>query len=334
MPKLDYGTKDGYGLSYSRLQTLHSCPRKFQIENIFGLGVRTSNVNFAYGHAVAAGIQELVADPTNLAKAVVATAAAWDIDMDEESSRAKKKSLWYAIRGVTKFYDMVSNPKTSMLRGYEVAMFPDKDGVLKPAIELTFAIECHDGYVYEGHIDLVLYDPVKDMYIILELKTTGFNNLHEAIYKNSDQALSYSLVLDSIAKAAGASSSFNVFYLVYKSGAMEYEPFLFPKNRTQRAKFINSLILDIEVLELYRSTGIYPQRGESCYAFFSPCDYFANCGMSDSTLNRASVIAEGIETDTEEKFATIKEFDFTFHLDTIKQDQMDEINKNMIAAGG
>lgn len=328
MAKLAYGQKDGKGLSYSRLLTAHSCPRKFQIENIFNAANDKTNVHFAFGHAVAAGVQQLVAEPGNLNKAVVACFAAWDIAI-HESLDSKKKSLVYAVQAVKQFHVLVSNPATSLLRKYEIAVFPDHTGTLIPAIELTFCIKCHDGYTYEGHIDLVLKERGTNKYLVLELKTTSFTNIHEAMYKNSAQALGYSIVLDSISNVLGATNSYYVLYLIYKAGALEYETMLFPKNRVQRAKFINSLILDIEVLELYRLTGIYPTRGESCYEFFSPCDYFGLCDYDDEALTRVL----GVGTDTHvETFDTIQQFNFTFELDDIKQHQLTAIQQDMITA--
>lgn len=317
MTKLAYGRTGGKGLSYSRLLTAHLCPRKFQLENIFGLGMRTESVTFSYGHAVAAGVQSLVVHPDNLNLALVSTLAAWGVGIHEEEL-SDKKSLWYAIKMVQKFHSLISHPATNFLRNYEVAYFPDNTGRLIPAVELTFCIECHSDYVYEGHIDLVLKEREANKYLVLELKTTKFVNINEASYKNSAQALGYSLALDSIARDMDAEGSYAVMYLVAKSTAQEYEPFVFNKTRAQRAQFINELLLDIEILEMYREVNIYPTRGESCFNFFRPCEYFNKCHLSDNVL-----MALKQETDT--PFAELPRYNFVYQLDEIMKHQLQVI---------
>lgn len=327
MPKLDYGTSGGKGTSYSRLLTAHLCPRKFQLENIFNLGSKANKPDFAFGHAVAAGVQSLVDDPTNINRALVATMAGWDLPIYEELLKSKK-SLWYAVRAVEKFYAMVKNPKTSILRKYEIAVFKDKTGNDIPAIEITFNIKCHDGYNYEGHIDLILKERGVDNYLILELKTTKFNNLSPAMFQNSSQALGYSVVLDSIVQEIGAKNSYYVMYLVYKSTQIEYETMLFPKNRVKRAHFINGLILDIEKLRMYKENNLYPQHGENCFNFFEDCAFLDTCGLSDETLQKMSP-KHGEEGST---FAKLKHYDFEYDLDDIRAHQLQAIAEGTIAS--
>lgn len=335
MALLDYGKGDGYGLSYSRLQTLNACPRKFQLENIFGLAVRRSNTTFAYGHAVAAGVQSLI-EHGDLNRALASVMVAWDVGMYEEEVKSKK-SLWYAVRATQKFYDLIKDPATSIIKDYEIATFEvtDSEGntTVKPAVELTFNIICDDGYEYEGHVDLILKEKAAEKFLILELKTTSFSNLDESMFGKSAQAIGYSIVLDSIAQSVGGSSSYSVLYLVYKSGKMEYEPMVFNKSPIERAKWINTLILDIELIKMYRETNTFPARGQSCYNFFRRCEYYDQCGMSDESLDRRDKVALDAVVEEEKVFAELEEHDFTYHLDDIIATQAAVIEANQIAVG-
>jgi hypothetical protein len=326
MPQLGYGSSEpGKGLSYSRLLTAHSCPRKFQLENIFGLrSSQTENIHFAYGHAVAAGIQSLVRDPTNIELAVVICAAHWNIGLFAEIA-LKKKSFWHAVEAVRNFHRIINNPATNILQHYEIAVF-DIDGVARPAIELTFQIEMFEGYVYEGHIDIVLKEKGTNKFVILELKTSSFSEIHPAVYQNSMQALGYSIVLDAIARQLGDSlSSYFVFYLIYKSGKMDFESHIFPKAKTQRIKFINNLLMDIEKLEMYRNAGFYPMHGENCYEFFDPCAFFGKCEYSDDSL-------KALKDPEARAFAQLESFDFVFSLDEIRKNQLEETSRVFIPA--
>lgn len=342
MPKLKYGNTGGKGLSYSRTSLLHLCPRKFQLKEIFGLEIagaeQAENINFSFGHALAAGVQHLVAYPGQLERAVVAAVSAWDgsLFMEDEKS---KKSIWFAIRGIQNF--AANQAANAFFRDYEIAWFKDRNGELKPAIELTFKIECYDGYTYEGHIDLVLKHKKTGQFLIIELKTTKFTNLHEAMYKNSSQALGYSVVLDAIAREEGTTSSYHVLYFVYKTTKIEFQEMVFPKSKLQRANFINSLILDIEQAQMYENYGIYPQRGENCFNFFNPCEYFNSCGFSDTSLKElvATQQATGDNQSSAGVYGVLEEeeFDFIFSLDNIREQQLAEIEagkKELVASGG
>lgn len=330
MALLDYGKRDGYGLSYSRLLTLNLCPRKFQLENIFGLAVRESNTTFAFGHAVGAGVQALV-EHGDLNRALLSVMTAWDVGMYDEEHKSKK-SLWYAVRATQRFYDLISDPASDILRDYEIATFV-VGGERKSAIELTFNIICDDGYEYEGHVDLILKEKKANKYLILELKTTGFSNIDEAMFGKSAQAIGYSIVLDSIAADVGGSSSYSVLYLVYKSGKMEYEPLVFNKTPIERAKWVNNLILDIEQIKMYRDYGVFPARGQACYNYFRRCEYYDTCGMSDDNLTRMSPQLEADSNNQDgEVFAELLEHDFTYHLDEIIQRQSAVIQESQIPA--
>lgn len=326
MPALKYGTTGGKGLSYSRSQLLHLCPRKFQLIEIFGLVSHEENVDFDFGHMVGAGVQHLVAHPGDVKRAIAVGLSAWDGNLFAESEKpAAKKSAWYGIRAIQKFAEL--QKEKTFFKDYEIAYFRDAYGKLKPAIEVTFQIKCYDGYTYEGHIDLVLRNKKNGQYIILELKTTTFTNLDEAMYKNSAQSLGYSVILDSIVKSdpnLQATSAYHVFYLIYKSGKMEYEDMIFPKSKLQRAHFINSLVMDIEQAEMYREYGNYPMRGQSCYNFFRQCEFFNKCTYSDETL-KASAANQRAQEDRYGKIAH-DEFDFVFDLNEIKAHQLEEIS--------
>lgn len=281
-----------YALSYSTLGTLHSCPRKFELDKLTAKEEaegHEDNLDFLFGHCVAMGIQCILAgEELELAK--FHAMLAWNGDILQEATQAKKKNKTFpfAMYAIDQFWLL----KDAFFDGWEVAMFNGKQ-----AIELSFSITHINGYTYYGHVDVVLFNRELNMYRVLELKTTSFTNVHESIYKNSNQALGYSVVLDKIAEAAGtgAANSFDVFYLVYKAGAREFEPMPFPKSRSQRAIWLQDLVLDTEVIELYKKVGTFPMRGESCFNFFRPCEYFELCGLGNEAFHHPHLDSIKIE---------------------------------------
>jgi len=91
-----------------------------------------------------------------------------------------------------------------------------------------------------GHYSLY---PKERRYRVLEIKTSGATTIHEAMYKNSDQATGYSVMLDSIAADKEETTTFEVFYLVFASTLDTLENFFeFTKSRSGRAGWINTII--------------------------------------------------------------------------------------------
>lgn len=263
-------------LSYSSLLTLHSCPRKYQL---YKLGSTTGeqqedkpgSITFAYGHLVGTGIQELLEGKT-LNQTILNAFANWSCDIFDENPK-QNKSFWSGIHALRQFSHMRAN---GYLDGYELVYY---DG--KPACELSFAIELPDGFVYRGFVDAVLQHESTGEIIVLECKTTGLANVNPATYKNSAQAIGYSIVLDAMFPTL---SSYKVLYLIYLSKQEEFIQLPFDKSYYQRALWIQELLLDIEMIKLYESQSIFPMHGESCYSFFRECEYYQVCTLSTKHL--------------------------------------------------
>jgi hypothetical protein len=116
--------------------------------------------------------------------------------------------------------------------------------------------------------------------MVLELKTTGFNSISDAQYKNSAQALGYSLIVDILAGILNAdASNYQVLYCVYKAGIAEWETIPFVKSRYQRAAWLFDLKVDCGILGMYRNLNHFPIHGENCYNFFRPCEFFGICDI-------------------------------------------------------
>jgi hypothetical protein len=263
-------------LSYSSRLTLHSCPRKYQL---YKLGHSPAaeediaqSVTFAYGHAVGAGIQEWITSHSEI-RTILAVILAWDAPFLADDLK-RGKSIWTAIAAVQRFISMCQN---GFMRDWNLVTWQGK-----PATELSFIVTMPNGYTYKGYVDAVLQNEETDEVLVLELKTTSSNWVSPATYKNSAQAIGYSIILDSLFPAL---SSYEVLYLVYKTKAAEYEAMQFPKSYLQRALWIQELLLDTQMIDLYESTGVYPMHGEACLAFNRECEYFQTCTLSTDTLH-------------------------------------------------
>lgn len=264
-------------ISYSSLLTLHTCPRKFQLyklnskvelaEDIPG------SITFAYGHAVGAGIQGIL-EGKSMDRVIWEEFLHWDIDLLADNPK-QNKSFFGALVALNQFKSMYDN---GYLDGYELVMYNGK-----PACELSFVIHLPDGFKYRGFVDAVLQHRVTGEVIVLECKTTNATAVNPAQYKNSAQAIGYSIVLDALFPSL---SSYKVLYLVYQTKSESFVQLPFDKSYYSRALWIKELILDLEVIKMYEAEDIYPMRGESCYSFFRECEYMQVCTLSTENLTQ------------------------------------------------
>jgi len=265
-------------LSYSSINTLHSCPRKFQLYKL-----RTTyreeerakqTITFAFGHVVGEALQLALTEGVSEEKIVFQMFLSWHTDLFAVDEKGKK-SFWDAIIALRRFLSLRAS---GFLDDYELVYYQGK-----PACELSFCINFPDGFRYRGYVDAVLSHRITGAVLVLECKTTGSATINPATYKNSAQAIGYSIVLDSLFPEL---SSYDVLYLVYKTKDQEYVTFPFTKTYLQRALWIRELMLDIEMIKMYEAAGVYPMHGESCFDFYHECEYINSCTMSTEYLTK------------------------------------------------
>lgn len=280
-------------LSHSSRTTLHKCPRKFQLYRLSAQKIALEaekeveqGVTFAYGHAVGEGIEQTLAGHTE-DQVLLATFLAWDEDLDSDNPK-QNKSFYLAFHAVQKFLHMRMQ---GYLADYDIVYYEEC-----PAIELGFQILLPDGFVYRGFVDAVLKNKETGEVVVVECKTTS-STAQSAMYKNSGQALGYSIVLD---KLFPGLSSYTVLYLVYESKSYEYKELPFGKSLLQRALWLQELLIDCDMIKLYESYGTYPMHGESCFDFFRECEYLGVCTLHTKNLTKplTTKIVDDIAEDT------------------------------------
>jgi len=259
-------------LSHSSRTTLHKCPRKYQLYRLSSATISMSDekeveqgVTFAYGTAVGVGVAStLEGKSTN--QIYLDTFLSWDTDLLDETPR-QEKSFWTALFAVQKFADLRTK---GFLDEYELVYYQGK-----PAVELSFQIILPNGFRYRGYVDAILRHKETGEIMVLECKTSS-GTANPVQYKNSGQALGYSVVLDILFPSL---SSYLVLYLVYETKSYEYVELPFEKSLLQRALWLQELLIDTQMVELYESYHTYPMHGETCNDFFRPCEYLGLCTL-------------------------------------------------------
>jgi hypothetical protein len=283
--EIDYRVRQ---LSYSSLLSLHSCPRKFQLYKLRSShrteeAIKTT-ITFSFGHVVGDAIQKVL-EGWDEDKVIFAMFMGWHTDLMNSDAKAKK-SFWSAVIAIQNF---ISLRKAGFLEDYELVYY---DG--KPATELSFCINLPDGFRLRGFVDAVLRHKITGKIVVLECKTTGSVTINPATYKNSAQAIGYSIVLDVLYPNL---SSYEVLYLIYQTGQREYLTIPFTKTYLQRALWIRELLLDVEMIKLYEEAEVYPMHGESCISFGRDCEYLQSCNLSTEYLTNKCTPQEEDKTE-------------------------------------
>lgn len=274
--KLNYiFTPDSMTLSFSRLQTLRTCPRMFLCKELVGSGSYKPSIDTAYGHAFAAGVQELLTSG-NLSRAFLAAIEAWDYQyFTDPWGKKHNKSFWYAIASIHQWYYSVY---LGLADDYEVATLGGR-----PAIELFVYLQVGAGYNYQIHIDVVLRSKVSGNLVVCEIKTSGMPQ-QRANWENSLQTLGYYTEIAAIAAKCGEQVEPEIMYIVQQVGKLGdvdanhgFFTFIFAKDRNATAEFMMDLATQTATLETYTGYGYFPKYGHNCVQFGRPCQFFGTC---------------------------------------------------------
>jgi hypothetical protein len=292
-------------LSHSSRTLLNTCARKYQLYRLSSEEQKMEDslevlqsVTFAYGSAVGVGVQSALEGKSEN-QVYIDTFLEWDTDLLDANPK-QNKSFWLAMFAVQKFIGIKAK---GFLEDYELVYYLPQDAApgdpLIPAVELAFQILLPEGFKYRGFIDAVLKHKITGEILVLECKTSS-GNTNPAMFKNSGQALGYSVVLDILFPEV---SSYTVLYLVYETKNYVYTELPFTKSLLQRALWLQELLLDTEVIKLYNSYQTYPMQGASCFNFFRDCEYLGLCTISTDKLTKplTQPILDRIEKD-EDKY--------------------------------
>jgi hypothetical protein len=262
------------------------------------------SVTFAFGHSVGEGVQ-MILQGAELPDVLLATFMNWEVDPALEDTK-RKKSLYLALAAIKQFHLYYTNVG-SQLAQYELVYY-DLNGVSTPALELPFMIELPDGFKFRGKVDAVLRHIVTGAILVLEVKTTSLRFVNPAMYKNSAQAIGYSVVLD---KLVPQYSDYKVLYMPYITSSMQFEVLEFNKSVYQRARWLRELLLTKDILMMYEREDLYPMNGSSCFNYNRECKYYNLCTLSTNSITKPMTpeLEQQIARDNEQYYLKVSILD-------------------------
>jgi len=260
-------------LSHSGRNLLYSCPRKYQLSKLALEYTREETIHTIYGKMFGEGVQQLLAGKS-LEEAMLLAAAHWSADLWDAE---KEKSFWYCFQAI-ELFNLVR--QENELHNYELVYWNGK-----PAIELSFRLALPYGFYYRGYIDILLKHKVTGELLVVDAKTSNSNYSNGASYQNSEQVLSYSIMIDA---AVPGASSYQVMYFEYLTRLNKFVPHVFTKDFVDRANMIRDLITDCEIMMMYNRYDSWPMHGKSCANFGRRCNFIDTCTMSTEALTKLS----------------------------------------------
>lgn len=255
--------------SYSLQGVMDTCPRRYQLKKLnaaAGNDKRVSSTTFAFGHAVGDGVATF--DKTHdMGKAIWAAFLSWDVDLLEQEVNKKTgkstgKSFHEAVWALMLYEQF--HAENQSLSELEVVQ-----------LEAVVAVDFEDGHYYTGHVDELLRNPYTGHYVVKENKTTGMATVDPAQYSNSDQALSYAIVVDSF-----GASDYAVIYTIYSSSQREWQMHEFVKTGAHKMEWVQDQLFRNANTDNYIGTNMFPRRGSGCYSFFRRCEEYETCTVS------------------------------------------------------
>lgn len=306
-------------LSNSTLNMLHSCERKFQKAKLLRTTApRETSAAMSFGSSYGAGVQHYMVARTmgqSVKEAVAASQyvawAAYNPPLEDE------------VRFVERSIDLIAKAVPfleAQLRTHKIAEF---NGRL--ANELSFNLNISSKYYYVGYIDLILQDIETGRYSVVDIKTTALTATDlRPYYKNSDQCLGYSIVLDAVAGKDLA--EFDVSYWPTQLKRAKKDLFdsymqalTFPTTLKDRFDWFLKIYLDVNYMQALEPMDAYPKRGGACMAYNRVCNFYTECG---------SVALDEPQVYTPDDI----DYDFTFELGELLADHQRRLEKYLITA--
>lgn len=285
--------------SFSQLEVFHRCPRKFLMakqQAAVAPQETMVNVDFSFGHAVGAGVQSYIAY-RDAQRAMLSCVLAWNAEMDAEIKKTRK-SLHNAMIAVEKF--IAGYESGEILDDWEILQLP----AIGPAVETSFSVHCNNGFKHYCHMDLGLRNRRTGRVGVCDVKTSGFDEPEEAIYGNSGQSLSYSIMLQRALEGEEI-VNYDVMYLVYSTPEREWHLLEFSKSILDQAEYIKDLLLTHEQIRTYNELRFFPKRGNACFDFKRRCEFYGECNLvADEPLPE---IAQEVEAEPPDYIIALEE---------------------------
>ena len=293
---------DHLRISHSSIATFRSCARKLEFKKFYPATKRDESVDTGVGHCLHAGYQSYLIN-RDRDRAIYDMLLSYPIHLNSNPTHVKSVEACYPTLNA-----MID---TGAFTEYEIAKVKCLDGEVRPAIEVPFQIDLTGFWldenktvkvIYVGFIDAILYDKIRDEYLVIDIKSTRWHlNDMTAVYHFDEQCIPYAIVLERI--LGHSLDSLTVKYMsVYVDIAKpKVTPYEFIKNKQDVEDWARGLLVDLQMIKMYYNMGWFKRSPSGCVAFGKVCQYFDICNKRDHeditrylTLDQPTIKEEAI----------------------------------------
>lgn len=287
-------------LSHSSSTSYGSCARKLEFAKFYGVpkheldenGMPVDNFAADVGKCLHTGYQNYLVNQDE-------QQALWQMALKypvfhEAFQNNSFRSLEATI---STLLAMIRSPISSQ---YELIQIKTKDGVIRPAVEVPYVIEFTDSPLsvpvyHVGLIDAILYDKVKERYIVCDIKTHRDNTNDLSLrYRFDQQTIPYGLILEHV--LGHEVSQFTTAYMSCYVDLMEpvIRMYDFQKSRDDIRDWYIGQCDDLKSIAFYMDNAWFPRtkNGSTCMAFRKRCGFEEVCNYRDPKALRQMITGE------------------------------------------
>ena len=270
-------------ISDSSLSTFDStCAKKFAFLKIWGGGRGPSDLPGEVGNALHTGFQSYMLS-NDREKALFDMMLRYPIELCSNPEDNRSLEACYATMQLIMDYNH--------LQAYEIAEVRDKEGNIRPAIEVPFRINLKEFSLsstdvipiyYVGFIDAVLFNNLTGEYIVVDLKSTRDNTKDlTAKFAFKEQCIPYALIIERMLNA-----TIDHLKMIYLSVFIDIQkptifPYEFQKDEYDIQEWALGLADKIDRIKRYYNAGWWPRNSNACISYRKVCPFFTMCDERD-----------------------------------------------------
>jgi hypothetical protein len=301
-------------LSFSSgdLTSFGACQRFFQLTKLLDTGEdapeRENNEHFMFGHAVGAGIAELLLTNGDVPRAIGTVLASWDYNYEKAP-----KYLQVAFSCIVQLADEFP------FDDYEPLVLPNG----KPAVEVGTRIWLDkDGRkdYYVLFADAIMLHKATQRPTIIEVKTTKRAGEVAPLYTNSAQSVLYSLPLPYLFPQY-QQHAWDTVYIVCQLVNV-YRPVVHILNishtYTERLSVLMGVMLQYEHIQKCEAIGYFPKVLDgNCTSYGRICDFYGIC-------DRLALTCPALSLEQQNRMDPVREEQIVLdlHMQSLLNDEM------------
>lgn len=268
---------DKLRISHSSMQMARSCWRKLEFRKFYMSSAKDDSLAASVGNALHAGYQHWLQYRDK-------DAATWEFMCHYPYQFESGPNDYRSLEAC--YSTLIALMESHSLSQYELA-YINLNGSEVACVEVPFQINIegfslsdieHVPVEYIGFMDLILYDVLNDVYIVVDIKTTRMTTKDMTpVYQFDEQCIPYAIVLERL--LGKPIKHLSVKYLSAYIDILEPQVKLYPfeKDENDIQDWMRGMLIDLQLAKTFYQMNWFPRSSKSCFAWNKPCTFFNMC---------------------------------------------------------